>query len=65
LIRRRIRRHEDGEFNGEQAEAVHVAEYERKIAELEGKAGQLAMEAGLLKRGRGWDSRSTARATPS
>ena len=35
LIRLWIRKYEDGEFNDELAEAVHVAEYERKIAELE------------------------------
>jgi hypothetical protein len=32
-------------------EAVHIAEYERKIAELERKVGQLTMEVDLLKKG--------------
>ena len=39
------------EFTDEMAEAVHVAEYERKIAELERKVGQLTMEIDLLKKG--------------
>jgi transposase len=30
---------------------VHVAEYERKIAERERKVGQLTMEVDLLKKG--------------
>jgi transposase-like protein len=51
LIRLWIRKYEDGEFNDELAEAVHVAEYERKIAELERKVGQLTMEVDLLKKG--------------
>jgi transposase len=51
LIRLWIRKYENGEFNDELAEAVHVAEYERKIAELERKVGQLTMEVDLLKNG--------------
>jgi transposase len=51
LIRLWIRKYEAGEFNDELAEAVHVAEYERKIAELERKVGQLTMEVDLLKKG--------------
>src|SRR5713101_9753468 len=46
-----IRKYEAGEFTDELAEAVHVAEYERKIAELERKVGQLTMEVDLLKKG--------------
>lgn len=34
------------------AEAVRIAEYERKIAEL--KVGQLTMEVDLLKKGARW-----------
>jgi transposase len=51
LIRLWIRKYEAGEFNDELAEAVHIAEYERKIAELERKVGQLTMEVDLLKKG--------------
>ena len=51
LIRLWIRKYKAGEFNDELAEALHVAEYERKIAELERKVGQLTMEVDLLKRG--------------
>jgi transposase len=51
LIRLWIRKYEAGEFTDELAEAVHVAEYERKIAELERKVGQLTMEVDLLKKG--------------
>jgi transposase-like protein len=38
LIRLWIRKDEAGEFTDELAEAVHIAQYERKIAELERKA---------------------------
>ena len=51
LIRLWVRKYEAGEFTDELAEAVHVAEYERKIAELERKVGQLTMEVDLLKKG--------------
>jgi hypothetical protein len=51
LIRLWIRKYEAGEFTDELAEAVHIAEYERKIAELERKVGQLTMEVDLLKKG--------------
>jgi transposase len=51
LIRLWIRKYEAGEFSDEMAEAVHVAEYERKIAELERKVGQLTMEVDLMKKG--------------
>ena len=46
-----IRKYEAGEFTDELAEAVHIAQYERKIAELERKVGQLTMEVDLLKKG--------------
>jgi len=39
-----IRKYEAGEFTDELAEAVHFAEYERKIVELERKIGQLTIE---------------------
>src|SRR5260370_8935053 len=51
LIRLWIRKYEAGEFTDELAEAVHIAEYERKIAELWRKVGQLTMEVDLLKKG--------------
>jgi transposase-like protein len=44
LIRLWIRKYEAGEFTDELAEAVHIAKYESKIAELECKVGQLTME---------------------
>jgi transposase len=40
LIRLWIRKYESGGFTDELAEAVHIAQYERKIAELERKVGQ-------------------------
>ena len=51
LIRLWIRKYEAGEFTDELAEAVRIAEYERKVAELERKGGQLTMEVDLLKKG--------------
>jgi transposase len=45
LIRLWIRTYEAGEFT-----AVYIAQYERKIAELECKVGQLTMEVDLLKK---------------
>jgi len=50
LIRLWIRKYEAGEFTDELAEAVYI-QYERKIAELERKVGQLTMEVDLLKKG--------------
>jgi transposase len=44
LIRLWIRQYEAGEFTDELAEAVYIAQYERKI-------GQLTMEIDLLKKG--------------
>jgi hypothetical protein len=52
-----MRKSEAGKFTDELAEAVRIAEYERKIAKLERKVGQLNMEVDLLKRGRDWDAR--------
>jgi len=51
LIRLWIRKYEAGEFTDELAEVVYIAQYERKIAELERKVGGLTMEADLLKKG--------------
>jgi len=51
LIRLWVRKYEAGEFTDELAEAVRIAEYEGKIAELERKVGQLTMEVDLLKKG--------------
>jgi transposase len=64
LIRLWIRKYEAGEFNDELAEAVHAAEYEHKIAELERKVGQLTMEVDRSKKGRSWDAMPTTGATP-
>src|ERR1700680_4991184 len=50
LIRLWIRKYEAGEFTDELAEAVYIAQYEHKIAELERKVGQLTMEADLVKK---------------
>ena len=50
-IRLWSRKYEAGEFTDDLAEAVHIAEYERKIAERERKLGQLTMEVDLLKKG--------------
>jgi transposase len=46
-----VRKYEAGEFNEELAEAGRVADYERKIAELERKVGQPTTEVDLLKKG--------------
>ena len=51
LIRPWILKYGAGKFNDEVAEAVRVAEYERKIAKLKRKVGQLTMEVDLLKKG--------------
>lgn len=42
-----------------------MAEYERKIADLERKVGQLTMEVDLLKKGRDWDPQRTTGAALS
>jgi hypothetical protein len=42
-------------------DAVRIAEYEGKIAELERKVGQLTMEVDLLKKG-AWHTSRTATA---
>lgn len=49
LIRLWIHKYEAVEFTDELPEAVHIAEYERKIAELERKAGRLTIHS---RRGR-------------
>jgi len=51
LIRLWVRKHEAGEFTDELAQYHVIEEYERKIAELERKVGQLTMELELAKRG--------------
>src|SRR6266478_7617844 len=51
LVRLWVRKYEAGEFTDEMAEAVRIAEHERKIAQLERKVGQLTMEVDLLKKG--------------
>jgi transposase len=52
VIRLWIRKYEAGEFTDELAEAVYIAQYECKIAELERKVGQLTMEVVHSHRGR-------------
>jgi transposase-like protein len=51
LLRLWIRKYEAGEFTDELAQAVRIAQYERKIAELEHKVGQRMVEIDLLKKG--------------
>jgi transposase len=51
LIRLWIQKYEAGELTDEVVDAVRMAEYESKIAELERKVGQLTMEVDLLKKG--------------
>ena len=46
-----IRKYEAGQLTDEVVDAVRIAEYEGKIAELERKVGQLTMEIDLLKKG--------------
>ena len=46
-----IRKYEAGQLTDEVVDAVRIAEYEGKIAELERKVGQLTMEVDLLKKG--------------
>ena len=50
LIRLWLTKYEAGEFNEEAAMAASVEEYEARIAALERKVGQLAMENDLLKK---------------
>src|SRR5215831_15822336 len=52
-LSRRIwaKKHEAGEYDDDSARAVVIEEYERRIAELERKVGQLTMELELAKRG--------------
>ena len=44
LIRLRVQKYEAGELTDEVVDAVRIAEYEGKIAELKRKVGQLTME---------------------
>lgn len=46
-----VRKHKAGEFTDELAQAHVIEEYERKIAALERKVGQLTMELELARRG--------------
>lgn len=50
LIRVWIAKYESGEFDDDQAAAAMLAEYEARIALLERKVGQLALENDLLKK---------------
>jgi transposase len=51
LLSQWIRKYETGQLTDEVVDAVRIAEYEGKIAELERKVGQLTMEVDLLKKG--------------
>jgi len=51
LLSQWVRKYETGELSDEVVDAVRIAEYEGKIAELERKVGQLTMEIDLLKKG--------------
>src|SRR5580704_4834580 len=51
LISQWVRKYETGQLTDELVDAVRIAEYEGKIAELEHKVGQLTMEVDLLKKG--------------
>src|SRR5271169_69575 len=59
LLRLWIRKYEAGEFTDELAEAVHIAQYERKIAELERKVGRSRWKSICSKKGRSWDASPT------
>jgi transposase-like protein len=56
LIRLWVQKYEAGELTDEVVNAVRIAEYECKIAELERKVGQLTMEVDLLKKAEGFDT---------
>jgi hypothetical protein len=62
LLSQWLRKYETGQLTDEIVDAVRIAEYEDKIAELERKVGQLTMD--LLKKGRAWPASRTARAIP-
>ncbi len=51
LLSQWVRKYETGQLTDEVVDAVRIAEYEGKIAELERKVGQLTMEVDLLKKG--------------
>jgi len=51
LLSQWVRKYETGQPTDEVVDAVRIAEYEGKIAELERKVGQLTMEIDLLKKG--------------
>ena len=50
LIQLWLTQYDQGELNGEEAEASVIAEYEARIAALERKVGQLTMELDLVKK---------------
>ena len=50
LIQLSLTQYDRGELSPEEAEASDIAEYEAKIAALEGKVGQLTMELDLAKK---------------
>ena len=51
LLSQWVRKYQAGQLTDEVVDAVRMAEYEGKIAELERKVGQLTMEIDLLKKG--------------
>lgn len=51
LLSQWVRKYETGQLTDEVVDAVRIAQYEGKIAELERKVGQLTMEIDLLKKG--------------
>jgi transposase-like protein len=51
LLSQWVHKYETGQLSDEVVDAMRIAEYEGKIAELERKVGQLTMEIDLLKKG--------------
>jgi transposase len=65
LLRTWVRKYEAGEFAGGGPTEADRRAYEAKIAGLERKVGQLAMELDLLKKGLTSARRARARVPPS
>jgi transposase len=51
LLSQWVQKYETGQLTDEVVDAMRIAEYEGKIADLERKVGQLMMEVDLLKKG--------------
>ena len=56
LFRLWVRKYEAGEFTDELAEVFRIAQYERKIAELERRVVNLPWKSICSKKGRDWDT---------